>query len=576
MEKLKQALYLLDDLEVIKELMNHIPKADIELEDSDGLDILHHAILVNYGEVVQLLFMQGLFSLPSKTRHCPSYIHLSCLLGRSYIVNILLDFRPSDYYSKVQQDGWINWDNLELGIDKHFSEPKRALMKSTLVIARSKLQNGTHYEDYLPLDIAVVTGHTNVVKLLLSCAQSKLESKCFLESAVKMNSPRTLSMLLSSEKHDQEILDEAVRTALRRKEPECLRILLKHGANIVNVFHGLNPYHVMYMYSSAYMAPGAPSRNAGMDECTSVLLSFKHNINVKLPLGSYPLYSLIHSLVSEKDQDPSTVPVYHIKTFRLLLQAGADPNYNEVEHANSMLNDTRMMTVGRDLFTSGLNAFFVSLQASDTWRPLMKDHLNECCLLLLMYGAQPNYTDSYGETPLHDLMKLWAMQHALGHMHADLSSMMSMLLKYGADPNLQSTNGLYPVHYYFKILFNLMGGVIAYERWKTYNKLTKVLRLLKLMRTDDAVAAYQQILISCAEANEEGVPDGITELICEQMRDIVLEPRSLQCLCQLTIWDSTSRRMHHMDELPLPNRHITELKCLFDLVDLEEYCELIW
>ena len=57
------------------------------------------------------------------------------------------------------------------------------------------------------------------------------------------------------------------------------------------------------------------------------------------------------------------------------------------------------------------------------------------------------------------------MQHAMGHMHADLGTMCRMLLYFGANPNEKSTNGLYPVHYYFPILVHLMGGKIAFNRW---------------------------------------------------------------------------------------------------------------
>ena len=324
------------------------------------------------------------------------------------------------------------------------------------------------YTGVRALDIAACYGHVRCVRRLL---EGEGREKV-LERAVTSCSSVALGLLLKDMGEDLDIadMDLAFKAALTRKLWRCVDLLLDKGASHMDVLHGLNPYHVMYMYSSAYQMQGPEQRHAGLAETTAVLLRHGVPADTCRPSGSYPLYSLLHAFIQEKDYHPAKVPMHHISALRILLAAGMDPNFDETT-ATDLSDGERYLlglTVGRELYTSALNALFVAVQQSDQWEGWEPQALVHVVQLLIIHGGKVNHVDTFGDTPLHDLMKCLAMQHAIGNFSLDLRPVLAVLLRHGADPGLPSSNGIMPPHFYFAILFHLISGLTAMDHWRQH------------------------------------------------------------------------------------------------------------
>lgn len=553
---LVNAVKQLQPLDVIRPLLAQQSRASIENErDEHDLDILHYSILWQHTEVVQLLLTKGYFQDTHRPPSVP-YLHLACHVGHALITSILLQERPSDYDVTISPATWLYMTQLV---------PSSEV--STAHVNMMKSDSGHH--ELTPIDIVSWSGNIKCVYVMLNYLppKSMFPNRCFsaLERAVQVNSTRSLQLILSD--HPEEgNMKRAAKEALRHKMDECLDVLLNHGVPVGMVLNGMNPYHFMYMYASAFQAgKGQGKRHKGLPQSTAVLVRHGFDVNNSDLIGSYPLYSLLYSLIQEKDYNPSSVPKYHIETLQTLLASGARTDFDEVHQISSRSTEadvSELPMIGRELYTSALNAFLVPLQSSDAWRPHMKNYLDQCVLLLLEHGADPAHVNSFGETPLHDLMKAVAMQHAMGHMFIDLGNMCRMLLLHGADPNAAAPSGFYPISHYFSTLCKMMGGLYAFERWRKTDCVPQILNLVFFMDHSKVVEAYYQVNQVLIEAKTDGMSDSIISYVQELFTRFMTKTRPLCELSCLGVWKAAGRRREILSAWHMPallRRHIIEM-----------------
>ena len=160
-----------------------------------------------------------------------------------------------------------------------------------------------------------------------------------------------------------------------------------------------------------------------------------------------------------------------------------------------------------------------------------------------------------------------ANQHAMGHMHADLSTMCRMLLYFGANPNQRSREGLYPVHHYFTCLLRVMGGTFAFQRWRQFNIATQVLHIFMYMDIDDAVNSSSSIIEELKGSLDVG--DGIDAETVEYVSGLLTEytcsVKTLQDLSKLAVWKAVGRKVNNLKLLTLPKALVAAIKDLFVL-----------
>ena len=159
-----------------------------------------------------------------------------------------------------------------------------------------------------------------------------------------------------------------------RSDPRYITLLSNGNVKVRTI---LNDMNVLFMYSSAYQIN--TERNYGLDNATNVLIKHGFEVNDFSKSGSFPLYSLLNSLIEEKDFFAMGTPKYHLHALDLLLKAGADPNLDEVKYSTSDQKHPYGHTLGRPLHTSALNALFGSLRSCDNWYAMFPEFVTHCC-----------------------------------------------------------------------------------------------------------------------------------------------------------------------------------------------------
>jgi len=476
MEELLVAVYDFYLPEQIKELTTHFSTRDLWKLDENGLDIMHHAILSGHDAAVSLFneMVSDLDNELSVSVKPKGYLHLSCLLGRESVAGLVCNGADTGVTVGSESVIWPSFDAIRNCVKRS----KRLPLNTEELDAIEKVYHGiqTHKNSEPPLqalDVAAMAGHIGCIIAVLN---SRLVRHCakqssLLERALHLGSLHAFRLLLT-QNPDSDSVDFALQIALARKLPEFVAALLDFGADFKRALNGINPFHFVYLCSpffySRQVYAVVRQHVHGIDKLTAFLIERGFDVNKATPPGTFPLYSLLASLIQEKDYNPSRVPTSHINALEIILRSNAETNRNELEFINTNSVSDSMTGADRELASSALNAFFIGLQASDTWRVHMAEHLDRICLTLLEHGACAAGSNNDPSTPLHDLLRATATQHIIGHMHADLSTMSRMLLYFGANPNQMNSSSQYPIECYFAQLLGStgMGGLIAYRRWK--------------------------------------------------------------------------------------------------------------
>ncbi len=381
-----------------------------------------------------------------------------------------------------------------------------------------------------------------------------------LQRAVEMGSDSAVRSLLNREVFSTEELDKALISALVWKFPECLDALLESGARRKKL-NSINPYHALFTFSR-YLFSTYTSPTSNMLECLRVLTTYPDlDINCKEPEGSYPLYTLIHMMFEGRKWSPSRLST-NMSCLEILLRAGANPNFDETECCSDKITPSiyvvweSFFDSFRECFSSALNGMFLSLgdmmyrHRETNVSQVHVQHLLELpgqiCRLLLQHGCNANHACSVrkGATPLHDLMKLWAIQHALRYIHFPLCQVQSLLLSYGADPNRKNAYGSYPVHCYAAAFDT--SHLTNYEFWPALDtRPSHVFRLLLFMDPICAAEGGKRIIEYCQHLSlGAGMPTDAFEEIQNSVWRILHEVKTLLSLCRLAMWKATGRNFH--------------------------------
>jgi len=509
MEELLTAVYEFYLPEDIKKRTTQISTEQLWKPDENGLDVMHHAVLSGHDGAIALLneLVTVLVKDPSVSVKPKGYLHLACLLGRESVAGLICNCPDVGLLLGSESVTWPSLDVIRKCVDNSKRLPLNAKQIETVEKVYCRIQERAVNEPPLQaLDVAAMAGHVGCVNAILNshlvrrCAN---QSSC-LERALHLGSLHAFRLLLAQNPRP-EAVDHALQIALARKLPEFVAALLDFGADFKRALDGTNPFHFIYLCSPLFYSRPVYAivhrHIHGIDKLTALLIERGFDVNHADPPGTFPLYSLLASLIQEKDYNPSKVPTGRINALGIMLRAHAQTDKNELKFLSK--NDVSPADIsalsvdaGRELATSALNAFFVGLQSSDTWRVHMAEHLDRICLTLLEHGASAAGSDDVPSLPLHDLMRATATQHVIGHMHADLSTMSRMLLYFGADPNRLNSVSQYPIVCYFsQLLGNTgMGGLIAYRRWKGTDNAAQVTCRFKKCFIKQLFVTYKQTL----------------------------------------------------------------------------------
>ncbi|KAL3882208.1 hypothetical protein ACJMK2_028576 [Sinanodonta woodiana] len=528
-----------EDVDRLRQCLNKLDRNTIQSwSDDQGLDVLHHAIMSNNMECLEMIFAKGHFKPPYEPKSLP-YIHLAASLGHRAILLALLQTRPSD--NRIAPYSW-KLRTIEVG----------------------KVVCDFSTRQWRPLDIAAEAGHAECVKAILDfdnarkTVKSKLDTDNYLYQACEKDSPSALRLLLLTQKPYENEIKSAVGVALKTAKAECLDILLRHKTNITNLFGGMNLYHVLYSYSMSFDKTWYES----LLTVTSVLIKHGQNFCLAIPFRTYPLYSLLSHSPTQEFESASQ---YLIACLLLLLNAGANPNFNEEKFEADNESSTSKTAFGRSSFASALHCLFETVGSfAEQFKDsdfFVRRYTSKCVEILLKHHADPNITGRIGESGLtgNALHAFLSILQATG-VDQKMVSCFKLLIHSGADPN-SNPSGKYPVNVLCTVLLSLASSQKESKDTQTVINSMKDMFLLLLDNMD-------MLALRKANAVYVALPRGrIINPVQENLVQFLnneLEYRSshtwpLKSLCKCVILKYCGRKFLNVMELPLPQKLKSEI-----------------
>ncbi|GFO26157.1 serine/threonine-protein phosphatase 6 regulatory ankyrin repeat subunit a-like isoform x2 [Plakobranchus ocellatus] len=498
----------------LRGLIEHAPTEEIMAwRDSDGLDVMHNLILANNSEVVEFMLHRGSFVRP----HQPEvllYSTLAALLGERTVLQILLQYRPDDYFpSKIpmqfpesvkeklmnRKDGKFSHTDVILKLIKlpevsstsslssiassssssssttnaksesskrvsNIYESRSSPQQYQIECLSTLLENLRHLnlagKTTSPLDVAARAGHTECVSVILNqCvlkrhADDALNDKSDVTLACVADNPQSLALLLHQKSPDKHSWEKAVEVCLHHAHPDCLDLLLQiPNRETKHMFKGMNFFHVLYTYTADH---GARSY-ARLAQATEVLVRHGHDVGARTPSRTFPMYSLLTHAFCFHDYDNTQ---YYIKALRVLLKHGADPNHDEVKLEKRHPKVMAGRILGRAAFSSALHCLMETVETYSQYlqSPALAVKFVEDCAGVLM-GNGKSCMNKVGFIGNTDKMTI---QGSILHQLAKSSVMLGVnpamircVLRHGADPNLK-VEGKYAINVFFDRLFKKM------------------------------------------------------------------------------------------------------------------------
>lgn len=572
--------------QVLDAIINHLDSAELKLrlsrcsptvvtswKDEHSLDLVHHCILENNIVALMLLLTLGYFKPPYEPVTWP-YLHLvACLGRRTFIPSIIQEIKYQNIFTA------LDWN-----VFKEAIKPK-------LKVIIPELNPSDQAMKLSPIDVAALLGHIGCVKLLLDfwqvhnpgakCRKLDSSASMYLLLACQANSPKALRLLVD-EHSDKK---EALEFSLKILAPECVAAVLQAGdlAYVDKAFHGMNLFHVLYSYSSCLSA----EQYKAMVDITSILISHKLDVNALRPSRTFPLHSLLcHNTANINLEECGR----HLVTcLVLLLQAGANPNLDEIWIEEKHEDAEQNTAFGRRPHSSAINCFLTSL-------PFLKfntfefvssvdTYAHQVIGLLLKHGADLSFMGKFQTLSSYDAPEITYCYGTALHVmlstrpQSSLSFLLlQLLLHHGVDTdslgNWDIPGALFTVHYALNILpFSLWSSSLATfvgSRTEKFNFTSEDLELftyvMKFMSQRSLVGAYREFLIGVQSLRLLAEVQGRREVLeADHLRDnacftqIVAAyenstklPWPLQRCCSQVVWTACRMCVLNINILPIP------------------------
>lgn len=618
--------------------------------DDQGLDAMHHVIMADNAEAVDMLLKLGYFARPFEPE-VNLYTHFAARLGLRTILGILLTHRPDDFRISKKPlfvpAGWappekdakhgfvrinsasssavstasyrsvllyrkpsakslqLKSDTVSLrstvsekagmpgqtrpGINKPLSPTLGSLKpaplptdarrpsldqgiqdsgESTPKPLEAKAGSGLNPLMKTPLEVAAGEGHVGCVRLLLDMcvlrANPDTPCKGYLTLAALAGCPASMKLLLKTaqqlkrgpewkerkqDKMRMEDFRSAVEICLQRARPQCLDFLLAdNSVDVRGLFKNINFFHVLYTFSATY-GKGAYGR---LPQATEVLIRRGHDVQAKVPPRTYPLYTLItHSFCYH--EYPFTE--FYLECMKMLLDSGADPNFDEVEFEKQILERKGIkFAVGRNAYSSALHCL---LETVETYASLLSSpalavkFVMTCADILIQRAADVEKVGRIGDAR-SDLQGDVLHQYAKSSVFLGVDqSILRSFLRYGAEPGLK-IRGKYAINVYFDKLFEALSQCLVIDLNHKYEADSRLMLdcLCDLMTPREIKDAHHIFHHTHAGATSEMVKPYVKMVGAElKRRSKIVRP--LRGLAAWRVWKLCCKRADLVRDLPV-------------------------
>lgn len=424
-----------------------------------------------------------------------------------------------------------------------------------------------------PLEVAASACHLDCVKLILDLCVLKANpdapSKGYLTLAALADCPASMKLLLQTQetkgndrkdrKQESQRVEDfkaAVEIGVQRARPQCLDLLLADkSVDVKGLFKNINFFHVLYTFSATY-GKGAYGR---LPEATRVLINRGHDIQAKIPPRTYPLYTLITHSFCFHDY---IFTEYYIECMKLLLENGADPNFDEVRFERQILEKKGIkFAAGRNAYSSALHCLletvetYVSNMASPA---LAVKFVEDCSELLVRHSADVGKVGRVGDAR-SDLQGNILHQYAKSSVILGVGkSILRSIMRYGAEPGVK-INGKYAINVYFDVLFEALMMLVVLDTNHKFEKDSRTMldALCDHMSPAEVKDACNIFHLAHGKVTSDQVKPYVRMVSAELKRRSKIV-RSLRGLTAWRVWKLCGKRSEAVRNLPVS----VELKTL--------------
>ncbi|KAK3576690.1 hypothetical protein CHS0354_024298 [Potamilus streckersoni] len=497
--------------------------------DENDLDLLHHVIILNKPEAVDYLLTHGFFQAPFEPK-TNQYLHLACKLGYRTIVNIIIQHRKDDNRPSSK---------LTYSPDKESSSPADSFKNSVK-------------REVTPIDVAAEAGHISCVKQILDQCVLKenpdYARSPYLALACLTGSFMALRLIIKTEKPKEADLRAAVEVTLKFAQAQCLDLLLEEKFEKKNMFDNMNWFHVLYSNTSAISFRSEGYRR--LPEVTSVLIKHKFDVQAFSPPNTYPLYSLIRNSLCIHDYVNTR---HYLNCVRILLDAGADPNFDEVE-AEIRLNRKGIKTVhGRIAYSSAIHCLFHTIESYSEYlesKALGVRFVMQCAEALIKGSFK---TIKVGNIFDKNSKILGSVLHHFCKSSVKVgvdTDILKFLLRQGADPD-SKVEGKYAINMFFDTLFENLKDIEDWRR-STRNFAEDTANILSLSIYMKRFSLKETLNILKKDYSHDPPPK-MKPYVDQAIAELELRANEvwpLKRLCRVFIWDLCGRDASIVHNLP--------------------------
>ncbi|XP_063448718.1 uncharacterized protein LOC134728166 [Mytilus trossulus] len=516
------------------------PRHIVDWTDDNGLDLLHHCIILNSSESVEFLLSHRYFNESHQPKYNP-YLHLAAKLGLRTILGVILTHRQNDNrpMTNLIYPDVMNRNDKNLCI---------------------KLENQSKVS---PLDVAALNKHMDCVHQILNICVLKKNpehnNSGYIALATLDGSAKALQYLLEH-KYQSDDVREAIEIAVRCARASCLDLLLETKVKTRDLFEGKNPFHMLYTFSSG--KEFGRGGYASLPAVTTVLVKHKFDVCVKDPTNTYPLYSLLSNSLCMHD---SINTQYYIECVRILLEAGANANFDECKYEQTMNSKGKKSLVGRRSFLSAMHCLLETVETYSEFlesASLAVKFVLECGEALLSHAAK---TNKNARSSKHRNSVLGPILHQYAKTSVAIGvdeTVFRFLLRYGADANYKS-NDKYIINTYLDGLLDKLGQIAPYIRQPDHaNDVEIMLKMCKYMSRKsikDALRLFKNRHYRPIEQTAKYITMAQKEL---ERQSNTIQP--LKHLAAKSVWEICDRNASSVHKLTVSS----ELKtCILPIVN---------
>ena len=404
----------------------------------------------------------------------------------------------------------------------------------------------------VPIDVAAEAGHLNCVKQILDqCIireHNEIAKYPYVALACAAQSVLSLNLIMKKDKPKPDDVKKAIEVSLMKASSQCLDILLQQKIKTGDMFCKRNFFHMLYTFSNTTEFGKEGYRR--LPDVTQVLVRHKYNVQTTSPPNTYPLYSLIKNALCVHDYVNTR---HYVMCLRILIDAGADPNFDETKR-EKQLNAKGIKTEhGRMSYSSAMHCLLETVESFSEYlesKALGVRFVIQMGEVLLQNKARINAVGRLGDKNSN---RYGTVLHQFARCCVKLgvdTDIFKYLLRQGADANAKEENGKYVINTFFDTLFEGLKEFSSHQTPPDHTEDVKTMVALSLFMNRKCVKETLNMLKKEYAISPPQHLKKYVQIAVHELEERAQEVWPLKRICRTFIWERCNRDATVVTQLP--------------------------